>query len=154
MMRRWLLGVALTVLPTFSFSSALHGMDAHQLRRYAAMLGEHASASQWQRLWQATRQRGSFAADGEELRFVLPMRELPAAARKTLDAPDQLEVKEGSQVRVRRDFHPTIIGRVGGKALHGLCLTVDWSDAPAPGPDGAWTPTDMFHVTLRIAEPC
>lgn len=154
MMRRWFILVSLAVFPAFSSGLTLQGMEPSQLRRYAAMLGEHAGASQWQRLWQATRQRGYFAADGERLRFVVPMRELPTVARQTLNAPDDLEIEGGSQMRIRRNFSPVVIGTIDGKLLHGLCLAVDWSDAPALRPGEVWSPADLFHVSLRLAEPC
>lgn len=153
-MRRWLFILSLAVFPTASLGLALQGMEASQLRHYSAMLGEHAGTSQWQRLWQTTRQRGYFAMEGKQPRFVLPMRELPAAARQTLNAPDHLEIASGAQMHLRRDFSPSVIGTAEGRPLHGLCLTVDWSDAPDLRPGQAWSPADLFHVTLRLAEPC
>ena len=125
-----------------------------ELRRYSAALAVHATNFQWQQLWHSSRLQGYFSPTGPQLRFTLPMRDIPGLVRQTLADPDQVQVRSRTKTYLRRDFSPRTVGQARGHDLTAVCVLVDWRGAPdtfTPGPVKAH---ELTYVSLARTEPC
>ena len=140
-----LVGLEAHALPSAELSPEQHLILGKQLV-------EHAGASQWQQLWQRSRQVGHFNEHATIPYFSLPSAELVKAAALTVSQPGQTQAVKQTQVLYRRDFSPQIIGKQAQENLSAICVWVDWRTLPKhavnrPGPY-------LGQISLLLARPC
>lgn len=122
-----------------------------ELLALATHLAQNAGSSQWQQLWQRTRNAGHLAP-GKAPYFTVSQRQIAELSLATLHAPDSARAEKGTRVRYRRDFQPQVVGSDNGTPLSALCLSVDWRSVPdnlgaSPVP---W----MGQASLLLSQPC
>lgn len=115
-------------------------------------LFEQATASQWQQLWQRSRQAGHLHEHATTPYFNLPPDALIRAASLTLSAAQQTFALKHTQVLYRRDFSPQIVGRQAQQDFSAICIWVDWRTLPQhavkrPGPY-------LGQISLLLIRPC
>lgn len=149
-MRKQLIALALAAIFAGPLNAiTLDTLTDTDLRRYSASLAEHAGSSQWQLLWQNSREAGHFKATGAQPRFTLPMRDIPALVQQTLAEPDRIDRLGTTRTRLRHNISPRIAGEVNGTPLNAICLTVDWRGASELA-----NAQSLRFVSLIAAEPC
>lgn len=132
-------------LPTAALSSEQHLALGKQL-------AEHAGASQWQQLWQRSRQAGHLAEQPDTAYFSLAPTQLIEAVNLTLSQPDQSNPIKQTQVLYRKDFSPQSVGKQAGISLNAICLWVDWRTLPEHALN---RPTPYLgQISLLITRPC
>lgn len=118
----------------------------------AATLASEASSTQWQQLWQRTRDAGHFTVHPDIAHFSVAQHEIPALVAATLAHADSVTPTQSTQALYRRDFSPRVLGVAGASRYSALCLWVDWRTLPQAIPD---TPAYvMKQVSLLLAQPC
>lgn len=122
-----------------------------ELIALASSLAQTAGSSQWQLLWQRSREAGHLTP-GKAAHFVVSQQRIDELTRATLSRPDSASAQNLTRVQYRRDFQPLVVGKLGGTPLSALCLTVDWRTFPegARGDPGPW----MGQVSLLVSQPC
>lgn len=116
-----------------------------------AALAQNAGSSQWQQLWQRTR-NGGHLAPGSTAWFSLPHPQIVERVKATLADADSVTAEHGTRARYRRDFQPEVVGRHNGTALSAVCLWVDWRGTPQQ--TSLPTPGQMGLVSLLVSHPC
>lgn len=122
------------------------------LLNLAATLATEAGSTQWQQLWQRTREAGYFTPSASAVHFSVSQGEIPALVAATLANADSATAGKSTQALYRRDFSPRVLGLAGTSRYTALCLWVDWRTLPqripaTPGPF-------MKQVSLLLAQPC
>ncbi|OLS62750.1 hypothetical protein [Pseudomonas putida] len=122
-----------------------------ELIALATTLAQHAGSSQWQLLWQRSREAGHLTP-GKAAHFTLPAQRIDELTRATLASPHSATAEKRTRVQYRRDFQPLVLGNLDGSPLSALCLTVDWRTLPerTGGDAGPW----MGQVSLLLSQPC
>lgn len=122
-----------------------------ELLALATTLAQHAGSSQWQQLWQRSREAGHLAP-GAVAHFTLPAQRIDELTRATLASPQSAKAEKGTRARYRRDFQPLVLGNANGTPLSALCLSVDWRTLPEriSGDAAPW----MGQVSLLLSQPC
>ena len=100
-----------------------------ELTALATTLAQHAGSSQWQQLWQRTREAGHLSP-GKVAHFTLSQPRIDELTRITLASPHSAQAYKLTRVRYRRDFQPLVLGNDNGTPLSALCLSVDWRTLP------------------------
>ncbi|WP_327440213.1 hypothetical protein [Pseudomonas donghuensis] len=142
-----LLGAALKAqaLPTENQPQAL-------LLTLGAELANNAGSSQWQQLWQRTRQAGHLGTGTATAHFTVPQAQLAQLVAHALATADQAQPLKQTQVLYRRDFHPSVIGKASAREFTALCVWVDWRSFPL---HGVTRPASFLgQVSLLLARPC
>ncbi|MCP3752859.1 hypothetical protein [Pseudomonas sp. SBB6] len=122
------------------------------LLELGTQLANSAGSSQWQQLWQRTRQTGYLNSGAQGVHFDVPQAEIPALVAATLAAADEALALKQTHVLYRRDFHPRVVGKVAAKDVTALCLWVDWRSFPE---HGIHRPADYLgQVSLLLTRPC
>ncbi len=140
-----LVGLEAQALPTTTLSP-------DQRVALGKQLAEHAGASQWQQLWQRSRQAGYLYEQSTTPHFSLDSTELIEAAALTLSQPKETSAVNQTQVLYRRDFFPKTVGKHAQTSLNAVCIWVDWRTLPAhavnrPGPY-------LGQISLLLVHPC
>ncbi|CAK9890185.1 MULTISPECIES: hypothetical protein [Pseudomonas] len=152
MLTRTLLASLLLLGPLNAHAFATESQPRTVLLELGAQLAHSAGSSQWQQLWQRTRQAGYLQSSAQALHFDVPQTQIPALVASTLASADEVLALKQTQVRYRRDFHPRIIGKAGAHEMTALCLWVDWRSLPE---HGISRPTSyLAQVSLLLARPC
>jgi len=122
-----------------------------ELIALASTLAQHAGSSQWQQLWQRSREAGHLSP-GNAAHFTLPQPRIDELTRATLANPQSAHAEKATRVRYRRDFQPLVLGNDNGRPLGALCLSVDWRTLPEriDGNPAPW----MGQVSLLLSQPC
>ncbi|WP_259679236.1 hypothetical protein [Pseudomonas vranovensis] len=150
-MRTLLLSLAL-LGPLNAHALPTESQPQEVLLELAAQLAHSAGSSQWQQLWQRSRQAGHLHSSPHTEHFNVPQVQIPALVASTLASADQARALKQTQVRYRRDFQPRVIGKAGTQALTALCVWVDWRSFPE---QGVSHPTPYLgQVSLLLARPC
>lgn len=121
------------------------------LRALGARLAEQAGSSQWQQLWQRTRDAGHLGA-GKVAHFTLDQPRIAGLVAATLADADTVIAEKSTRARYRRDFRPLVVGTYNGSPLTAVCLWVDWRSAPS-GMLPAHV-ASMGQVSLLLSKPC
>ncbi len=140
-----LIGLEAQALPTEALSSEQHQALGKQL-------AQHAGSSQWQQLWQRTRQAGHLAKHANTPYFSLDSTQLVESVKLTLSQPEQTTALKQTQVLYRRDFLPQTVGKQAQSSLSAVCIWVDWRTLPEhalnrPGPY-------LGQISLLLTRPC
>ncbi|MFQ6574314.1 hypothetical protein [Pseudomonas sp. UM16] len=140
-----LVGLEAQALPTAELSAA-------QQSALGKQLSEQAGASQWQQLWQRSRDAGHLDEQAHSAYFSLAPAQLIEAVKLTLSQPQQTSALKQTQVLYRRDFLPQTVGKQADNLFSGICVWVDWRTLPAhavnrPGPY-------LGQISLLLARPC
>lgn len=140
-----LAGLEANALPTAD-------LTAEQRQTLGALLADQAGASQWQQLWQRTRQAGHLSAQPGTAYFDLAPARLLDAVALTLAAPDQTAPVRQTQVMYRRSFLPQTVGKQADATFSAICIWVDWRSLPAHALNqpGAY----LGQVSLLLTRPC
>ncbi|TDF86370.1 hypothetical protein [Pseudomonas sp. H9] len=140
-----LIGLEAYALPTTDLSP-------EQRHALGKQLAEQAGASQWQQLWQRSRQAGHLQEHPTTAYFSLPSAELIKAAALTLSQPADTQALKQTQVLYRRDFSPHIVGKQAQENLSALCIWVDWRTLP----ENALSRPSAYlgQISLLLARPC
>ena len=152
MSMRTLLLSLLLLGPLDAHALATESQPRAVLLELAAQLAQGAGSSQWQQLWQRTRQAGHLHASPQTLHFDVPQVQIPQLVASTLAGADEALALKQTQVRYRRDFHPRIIGKAGAQELTALCIWVDWRSLPDQGISRP--AAYLGQVSLLLARPC
>ncbi|WP_232239693.1 hypothetical protein [Pseudomonas alkylphenolica] len=132
-------------LPTTTLSPEQHLALGRQL-------AEHAGASQWQQLWQRSRQAGHLLENPDVPYFSLAPPQLIDSLRLTLSQPDQTQPHNQTQAMYRRDFSPQTVGKQGNTSYTAICLWVDWRTLPEHAVN---RPTPWLgQISLLLTRPC
>ncbi|MGG5291774.1 hypothetical protein [Pseudomonas shirazensis] len=102
-----------------------------RLRLLGSQLAQSAGSSQWQQLWQRVRSAGYLNPQPAQLHFLVEQRELPGLALETLANAEQVHLLDDSQALYRKDFAPSVMGRMNDHRMTALCLLVDYRAVPA-----------------------
>ena len=119
------------------------------LRTLGATLASSAGNSQWQQLWQRTRDAGHLTP-GDAPHFTLSHPQIAEHVRATLSHPDTVTPQGATQAQYRRDFKPQALGLDNGTTLSAVCLWVDWRTLAQNQSSGA----HMGQVSLLLSKPC
>ncbi len=119
------------------------------LRALGATLATSAGSSQWQQLWQRTRDAGHLTP-GDTPHFTLSHPQIAEHVRATLSHADSVTPEGTTQALYRRDFQPQVLGMDKGAALSAICLWVDWRTLAQNQSSG----THMGQVSLLLSKPC
>lgn len=140
-----LIGLEAQALQTAPLSPEQHQILGKQLL-------EHAGASQWQQLWQRSRQAGHLDTHASIPYFSLDSERLMDAVKLTLSQPEQTDALKHTQVLYRRDFLPQVVGKQAGNSLSAVCIWVDWRTLPehALSQPAAY----LGQISLLLARPC
>ncbi|GGU76681.1 hypothetical protein GCM10009504_37240 [Pseudomonas laurentiana] len=127
-------------------------LDPSHLKQLGTGLANSAGNSQWQQLWQRSRQAGHLGSPETQEAFTVTMREIPPLVRATLTSADSAQGLKKTQALYRRDFAPQVVGARGDTPLTAICLWVDWRSFP----DNALPRQTalMAQVNLLITHPC
>ena len=125
--------------------------DDH-LHQLGSQLAQSAGSSQWQQLWQRVRNAGYLNPEVDQLHFLVEQRELPRLARETLAHADQAGLRGHAQALYRKDFAPTVTGRINDHSMTALCLLVDYRALPASMFDAPHA--YLAGVSLLSSYPC
>lgn len=122
-----------------------------ELLALATTLAQHAGSSQWQQLWQRSREAGHLTP-GSTAHFTLPHQRIDELTRATLASAQSATPEKRTRVDYRRDFQPLVLGEQDGTPLTALCLSVDWRTLPEriSGDPAPW----MGQVSLLLSRPC
>ena len=140
-----LIGLEAQALPTPALSP-------EQRQALGKQLVENAGASQWQQLWQRSRQAGHLHEQADSPYFSLAPAELIKAVALTVSQPHQADAVKQTQVLYRRDFSPQTVGQQAHTRFSAICVWVDWRTLPEhavnrPGPY-------LGQVSLLLTRPC
>ncbi|MEG0861681.1 MAG: hypothetical protein RSD81_04400 [Pseudomonas sp.] len=140
-----LIGLEAQALPTAALSPEQHQALGKQLL-------QHAGASQWQQLWQRSRQAGHLDKHANIPYFNLDSARLVEAVKLTLSQPEQTRALKRTQVLYRRDFLPLAVGKQADNSLSAVCLWVDWRTLPehALNRPAAY----LGQISLLLVRPC
>ncbi len=127
-------------------------LDPSHLKQLGTGLANSAGNSQWQQLWQRSRQAGHLGSPETQEAFTVTMRDIPPLVRATLTSADSAQGLKKTQALYRRDFAPQVVGARGDTPLTAVCLWVDWRSFP----DNALPRQTalMAQVNLLITHPC
>lgn len=136
---------------------ATHALDTRQtppeqLLQLGSQLAGQAGSSQWQQLWQRTRDAGHFKAASSHAYFTIPHPLLPELARQTLARADQVETVNSTLARYRRTFPDRVIGMLDEQPLYSLCLIIDWRSLPQSKASKAHA--NLSGASLLNSYPC
>lgn len=114
-------------------------------------LARYAGSSQWQQLWQRSREAGHLGR-GTAPYFTVTAQQVDELTRQTLVQPDSAVAEKTTRALYRRDFRPLVLGTDNGTPLTALCLSVDWRTLPEhiKGSPAPW----MGQVSLLTSQPC
>lgn len=131
-----------------------HALNTEQqsessLRTLGATLAQVAGSSQWQQLWQRTREAGHLSPDST-VYFTLSHRQIAQRVRDTLEQADTAIPEHATHVRYRRDFQPQVVGIDNGMPRSAVCLWVDLRTLPENRPNAA----HMGQASLLLSKPC
>ncbi|HWD31323.1 hypothetical protein ACIKP7_00985 [Pseudomonas caricapapayae] len=140
-----LIGLEAQALPTAALSPEQHQALGKQLVEYAG-------ASQWQQLWQRSREAGHLSEHASSPYFSLDSAQLVESVKLTLSRPEQTTALKQTQVLYRRDFLPQTVGKQADISLSAVCIWVDWRTLPVqavnrPGPY-------LGQISLLLTRPC
>ncbi|NBA98505.1 hypothetical protein [Pseudomonas sp. R5(2019)] len=141
---------ALLILPAQALQT--ESLDDDTLIVFGSTLGASASASQWQQLWQRTRQAGHFTAGPGRPHFTLPSRDIPALVTLTLTQAHSVGALKRTQAWYRHDFSPQTIGEHSGVPLTAICIWVDWRSV-AEGTRST-DAAALGQASLLLTKPC
>lgn len=140
-----LLGLEAQALQTAPLSTEQHQILGKQLL-------EHAGSSQWQQLWQRSRQAGHLDTQTNIPYFSLDSAQLIKAVELTLSQPEQTFALKDTQVLYRRDFLPQAVGKQADNSFSAVCIWVDWRTLPE---HALSQPTAYLgQISLLLARPC
>lgn len=127
-------------------------LDPSHLKTLGTSLANSAGNSQWQQLWQRSRQAGHLGSPETREAFTIPMQEIPSLVKATLASAERVQGLKKTQALYRRDFAPQVVGARGGTPLTAVCLWVDWRSFP----DNALPRQTalMAQVSLLVTHPC
>jgi hypothetical protein len=136
---------------------ATHALDTRQtppeqLLQLGSQLAGQAGSSQWQQLWQRTRDAGHFKAASSHAYFTITHPLLPELARQTLARADQVETVNSTLARYRRTFPDRVIGMLDEQPLYSLCLIIDWRSLPQAQASKAHA--NLSGASLLNSYPC
>lgn len=140
-----LIGLEAQALPTAALSPEQHQALGKQLL-------QHAGTSQWQQLWQRSRQAGHLDKHAHIPYFSLDSAQLIEAVKLTLSQPEHTSALKHTQVLYRRDFLPLVVGMQADRSLSAVCIWVDWRTLPehALNRPAAY----LGQISLLLARPC
>lgn len=144
------------LLATLALSASLdsHALNTENqsestLRTLGTTLAGSAGSSQWQQLWQRTRDAGHLAP-GTAAYFTLPHPQIAERVKETLSHADTVTPERTTRARYRRDFQPQVVGMNNGVSLSAVCLWVDWRTLPQTSANAV----HMGQVSLLLSKPC
>lgn len=142
---------ATLVLSTSLDSHALNTENQSEstLLTLGTTLASSAGSSQWQQLWQRTRDAGHLAP-GSTAYFTLSHPQIAERVRQTLGHADSVIPERTTRARYRRDFQPEVVGMNNGASLSAVCLWVDWRTLP----ENSASAVHMGQVSLLLSKPC
>lgn len=152
MLMRTLLA-SLLLLGTFkAHALPTESQPRNVLLELGSQLAGSAGSSQWQQLWQRTRQAGHLDSGARGVHFDVPQAQIPALVAATLATADEALALKQTQVLYRRDFHPRVIGKVAAQEVTAVCVWVDWRSFSE---HGVSRPASYLgQVSLLLARPC
>lgn len=149
---RRLLGCLVLLLALDAQALPTADLSPDQQQVLGKLLAQRAGTSQWQQLWQRSRQAGHLDEQSTNAYFTLASAQLPEAVALTLSEPNETDAVNQTQVMYRRDFQPQTVGKHADQTLSALCVWVDWRTLP----QNAVTRPEPYlgQVSLLLARPC